>query len=208
MKSSCCSVSQVDHGEGANRFEQSIDDRGIETAHEGTNTLDHGIEFATPGSPEQDVDANPRLRLRSVPTQTTIDRGAMEKLRAEQIALADSVSKRIVQALDWARRIVADSHAMHQEIDALKRGLSGHLRIANRTTDVAAGGALPRHRRCLVREGTPAARRSVSAGSLKTSAMSFGPTPARQIRNRWAWRSNPSFKSRFASESQFRLSTW
>ena len=28
-----------------------------------------------------------------------------------------------------------DSRAMHQEIDALKRGLSGHLRIASRTTE-------------------------------------------------------------------------
>lgn len=32
--------------------------------------------------------------------------------------------------LDWARRIVADSRAMRQEIEGLKRGLSGHLRLA------------------------------------------------------------------------------
>ena len=32
--------------------------------------------------------------------------------------------------LDWARRIVGDSRAMRQEIDALKKGLSGHLRLA------------------------------------------------------------------------------
>jgi DNA-binding transcriptional LysR family regulator len=32
--------------------------------------------------------------------------------------------------LDWARRIVGDSRAMRQEIEALKRGLSGHLRLA------------------------------------------------------------------------------
>jgi DNA-binding transcriptional LysR family regulator len=32
--------------------------------------------------------------------------------------------------LDWARRIVGDTRAMRQEIDALKKGLSGHLRIA------------------------------------------------------------------------------
>jgi DNA-binding transcriptional LysR family regulator len=34
------------------------------------------------------------------------------------------------RALDWARRIVADARAMRQEIDGLKRGLAGHLRIA------------------------------------------------------------------------------
>lgn len=32
--------------------------------------------------------------------------------------------------LDWARRIVGDARAMRQEIDALKKGLSGHLRLA------------------------------------------------------------------------------
>ena len=32
--------------------------------------------------------------------------------------------------LDSARRIVGDTRAMHQEIDALKRGLNGHIRIA------------------------------------------------------------------------------
>ncbi len=34
------------------------------------------------------------------------------------------------RVLDWARRIVADTRAMRQEIDALKHGLSGHIRIA------------------------------------------------------------------------------
>lgn len=32
--------------------------------------------------------------------------------------------------LDWARRIVADVRAMRQEIEALKKGLSGHLTLA------------------------------------------------------------------------------
>jgi DNA-binding transcriptional LysR family regulator len=32
--------------------------------------------------------------------------------------------------LDWARRIVGDARAMRQEIDALKKGLSGHLKLA------------------------------------------------------------------------------
>lgn len=34
------------------------------------------------------------------------------------------------RALEWARRIVSDTRAMRQDIDALKRGLSGPLRIA------------------------------------------------------------------------------
>lgn len=34
------------------------------------------------------------------------------------------------RVLDWARRIVSDARSMHQEIDALKFGLSGHLRVA------------------------------------------------------------------------------
>ena len=32
--------------------------------------------------------------------------------------------------LSWARRIVGDAQAMRQDLDALKRGLAGHLRIA------------------------------------------------------------------------------
>lgn len=32
--------------------------------------------------------------------------------------------------LSWARRIVSDAQAMRQDLDALKRGLAGHLRIA------------------------------------------------------------------------------
>jgi DNA-binding transcriptional LysR family regulator len=34
------------------------------------------------------------------------------------------------RVLEWARRIVGDSRAMHEEISALKRGLAGHLRLA------------------------------------------------------------------------------
>jgi DNA-binding transcriptional LysR family regulator len=34
------------------------------------------------------------------------------------------------RVLQWARRIVADSRAMRQDLDALKRGLSGEIRIA------------------------------------------------------------------------------
>jgi len=34
------------------------------------------------------------------------------------------------RVLEWARRIVGDVRAMRQDIDALKRGLSGHIRLA------------------------------------------------------------------------------
>jgi DNA-binding transcriptional LysR family regulator len=34
------------------------------------------------------------------------------------------------RALEWARRIVSDSRAMHQDLDALKRGLTGEIKIA------------------------------------------------------------------------------
>jgi DNA-binding transcriptional LysR family regulator len=33
------------------------------------------------------------------------------------------------RVLDWARRIVADARSMRQDIETLKRGVSGHLRI-------------------------------------------------------------------------------
>ena len=53
------------------------------------------------------------------------------------------------RVLDWARRIVGDSRAlMRQDIDALKHGLSGHLKIAAIPTALAivadADHALPR----------------------------------------------------------------
>jgi DNA-binding transcriptional LysR family regulator len=41
------------------------------------------------------------------------------------------------RVLDWARRIVGDTRAMRQEVDALKRGLVGHVRIAAIPTALA-----------------------------------------------------------------------
>jgi DNA-binding transcriptional LysR family regulator len=41
------------------------------------------------------------------------------------------------RVLDWARRIVGDTRAMRQEVDALKRGLAGHVRIAAIPTALA-----------------------------------------------------------------------
>ena len=48
-----------------------------------------------------------RRQARELLTQTNIDRGAMEKLRTEQIALADTVSKRVVQALGEAAEVLS-----------------------------------------------------------------------------------------------------
>jgi DNA-binding transcriptional LysR family regulator len=41
------------------------------------------------------------------------------------------------RVLDWARRIVADARAMRQEVNALRHGLSGQLRIAAIPTTLA-----------------------------------------------------------------------
>jgi DNA-binding transcriptional LysR family regulator len=41
------------------------------------------------------------------------------------------------RVLEWARRIVADSRAMRQDLDALKRGLTGEIRIAAVPTALA-----------------------------------------------------------------------
>lgn len=46
------------------------------------------------------------------------------------------------RVLDWARRIVGDTRAMRQEVDALKRGLVGHLKIAAIPTVLAMVSAL------------------------------------------------------------------
>lgn len=46
------------------------------------------------------------------------------------------------RVLDWARRIVGDTRAMRQEVDALKRGLAGHLKIAAIPTALAMVSAL------------------------------------------------------------------
>ncbi|MFN3348651.1 Spy/CpxP family protein refolding chaperone [Pseudorhodoplanes sp.] len=48
-----------------------------------------------------------RRQARELLTATTIDRAAMEKLRADQIALADSVSKRVTQALGDAAEVLS-----------------------------------------------------------------------------------------------------
>jgi len=46
------------------------------------------------------------------------------------------------RTLDWARRIVSDSRAMRQEITALKKGLSGRLKIAAIPTALAMVAAI------------------------------------------------------------------
>ncbi len=44
--------------------------------------------------------------------------------------------------LAWARRIVGDAKSMRQDLDALKRGLTGHLRLAIIPTALSMGAAL------------------------------------------------------------------
>jgi DNA-binding transcriptional LysR family regulator len=46
------------------------------------------------------------------------------------------------RTLDWARRIVSDSRAMRQEITALKKGLTGRLKIAAIPTALAMVAAI------------------------------------------------------------------
>jgi len=46
------------------------------------------------------------------------------------------------RVLDWARRIVGDSRAMRQEVDALRHGLTGRLRIAAIPTTLAMVASL------------------------------------------------------------------
>src|SRR6202171_2257080 len=41
------------------------------------------------------------------------------------------------RVLEWARRIVGDTRAMREEVDALKRGLVGHIKIAAIPTALA-----------------------------------------------------------------------
>ena len=46
------------------------------------------------------------------------------------------------RVLEWARRIVGDTRAMREEINALRHGLTGHLRIAAIPTALAMVAAL------------------------------------------------------------------
>ncbi|MEW6642742.1 MAG: LysR family transcriptional regulator [Pseudomonadota bacterium] len=46
------------------------------------------------------------------------------------------------RVLDWARRIVGDARAMRQDVDAMKHGLVGHIRIAAIPTALAMTATL------------------------------------------------------------------
>jgi DNA-binding transcriptional LysR family regulator len=46
------------------------------------------------------------------------------------------------RVLDWARRIVSDTRALKQDVEQLKRGLSGHLRLAAIPTALAMVAAI------------------------------------------------------------------
>ena len=63
--------------------------------------------------------------------------------------------------LAWARRIVGDATAMRQDLDALKRGLTGHLRLAAIPTALATVPALTTP----FRIGHPAVRFTVTSAT-------------------------------------------
>jgi DNA-binding transcriptional LysR family regulator len=69
-------------------------------------------------------------------TQPTLSAGLKQLEETFGVLLVNRQSRFIgftpegQRVLDWARRIVGDSRAMHEEIRALKRGLAGHLRLA------------------------------------------------------------------------------
>ncbi|MGE0226687.1 MAG: LysR family transcriptional regulator [Acetobacteraceae bacterium] len=69
-------------------------------------------------------------------TQPTLSAGLKQLEEGFGVLLVQRQSRFIgftpegLRVLDWARRIVADTRAMRDEIRALKRGLAGHLRIA------------------------------------------------------------------------------
>ncbi|MBN8919417.1 MAG: Spy/CpxP family protein refolding chaperone [Rhizobiales bacterium] len=57
-------------------------------------------------APLRDKVLEARMRARDLLTQATIDRAAIETLRADQIALADGASKRLVQAITDAAEVL------------------------------------------------------------------------------------------------------
>ena len=63
--------------------------------------------------------------------------------------------------LSWARRIVGDTKAMRQDLDALKRGLTGHLRVAAIPTALASVPALVTP----FRIGQPAVRFTITSAT-------------------------------------------
>ena len=56
--------------------------------------------------PMRDKMLGARQQMHDLLTQTTIDRGAIEKLRAEQIATMDTLSKRVAQAIGDAAEVL------------------------------------------------------------------------------------------------------
>ena len=69
-------------------------------------------------------------------TQPTLSAGLKQLEEALGVRLVERGSRFIgftpegERALEWSRRIIADTRAMRQEIATLRKGLSGHIRIA------------------------------------------------------------------------------
>ena len=76
-------------------------------------------------------------------TQPTLSAGIKQLEGAFGVMLVQRGSRFLgftdegTKALEWARRIVGDARAMRQDIDAMKRGLVGHVRIAAIPTALA-----------------------------------------------------------------------
>jgi DNA-binding transcriptional LysR family regulator len=83
------------------------------------------------------------------------------------------------RVLDWARRIVGDARTMKQEVDALKHGLAGHIRIAAIPTALGMVAMLttPFHTRHQDVQFTVLSRTSVSVlGMLENLEVDAGIT--------------------------------
>jgi DNA-binding transcriptional LysR family regulator len=69
-------------------------------------------------------------------TQPTLSAGIKQLETALDVLLVQRTARFVgftpegERVLEWARRIVGDARAMHDEVKALKHGLSGHLRLA------------------------------------------------------------------------------
>jgi len=102
-------------------------------------------------------------------TQPTLSAGIRQLEQTIGAALVNRGSRYIgltpegERVLDWARRITADARAMKQEVDVLRRGMSGVVRLAVIPTALSVAARL-----CtLIAERHPGVRFSVRSASSK-----------------------------------------
>jgi len=97
------------------------------------------------------------------------------------------------RVLEWARRIVSDARGLRQDVEALKRGLTGHLRIAAIPTALAMVAALTtpfkaRHPEVRYTVLSRTSRSSAPSASLRSRGATERPHPAQRPSPK-AWRS-------------------